>query len=646
MSKLSPPKPQGTPAKLKVVRRTIPIAFVASALFSFSHTVNALSCSTNADAWNTGYTVNVTVTNDSNSTINGWQVTLNHSQTPNVTGSWNADTSTSGNSVFASNVTWNAELAAGQSTTFGYQGNHNGNFQAPSCVGDGITPPTGTPVPTPTSSPSQTPSPTPEPGSTRVVLQENATGFCGVDGSIDSNHSGYSGSGFANTTNAQGSAITWSVTVGESGNYQLQWRYANASGGNRSANIEVNGSVQANVDLNETGAWSNWQDSAAITVFLNTGTNTLRAVADTVGGLANIDRLTITGSSVSARNCDNPVTPAPTQAPPPTTAPTSTPTPPPTNGDCPFELVGWATTNGGTTGGGNVSPTVVNNDSDLRNALSGSTPRVVHFSGTIDTGSSSVTIGSNKTLRGTNRNATISGGLSVSGSNVIVQNFTLQGKGYGGNPADAINGDGNNIWFDHLNVLEGGDGLLDLVNGADRITTSWNKFSYTDPNHGHRLSLLFGNSSDKCDLDGGRQRHTIHHNWFGNLVRSRMPRLYFGQAHIFNNYYHSPGNNYAIGVGTWASALIQNNYFKDVNDPHRRQNEYPTYIEATGNIYDGTSGARDNGPNAIGTMPDRFAGSSCHANLADPGQWNPPYPYNLDPASSIPELVQRCAGPQ
>ncbi|MGD8859499.1 MAG: hypothetical protein PVI30_05765 [Myxococcales bacterium] len=314
---------------------------------------------------------------------------------------------------------------------------------------------------------------------------------------------------------------------------------------------------------------------------------------------------------------------------------------------CPVpEMIGWATTGSGTTGGGDSAPVVVSDGDGLRQALDGDEARVVHFSGTIDGGSDEIEIGSNKTLLGTSQDATIVGGLSVDGDNVIVRNFTLQGKGDGGSPSDAINGSGSNIWFDHLDVLEGGDGLLDLVNGADRVTTSWCKFSYTDPDHGHRLALLFGNDSEKCEEDGGRQRHTIHHNWFGDLVRSRAPRIYFGQTHIFNNFYNSPGNNYCIGVGTWASVLIENNYFKDVSDPHRLQNEYPTHIEATGNVYDNTSGDQATGPSGIGTMPERFAGSACHAALEDPGPWTPPYAYALDAAESIPELVQRCAGPQ
>jgi pectate lyase len=312
---------------------------------------------------------------------------------------------------------------------------------------------------------------------------------------------------------------------------------------------------------------------------------------------------------------------------------------------CPLpQLVGWATQGPGTTGGGDTMPVEVSTADELRNALSGDEPRVVLISGTINTGSSEVDIDSNKTLRGTNKDATIMGGLSVGGSNVIVQNLTINGNG---GPSDTVNGDGSNIWFDHLALLDGDDGILDLVNGADMITTSWNKVYYSESmkDHGHRLALLFGNDSDKCDLDGGRQRHTIHHNWFGDYVDQRMPRIYFGRAHIYNNYYNTPGNSYNIRVGTWAAVIIENNHFQDTNNPHE-VSPYPTFIEAVGNIYENTSGDQAEGGNDIGVIDSRFDGSACHAALPMPESWVPPYAYAADPAESVRELVQRCAGPR
>ena len=51
----------------------------------------ALSCSTSADTWGSGYVLNVTVTNDGSSAISAWQVALDFSQSPGVSGSWNAN---------------------------------------------------------------------------------------------------------------------------------------------------------------------------------------------------------------------------------------------------------------------------------------------------------------------------------------------------------------------------------------------------------------------------------------------------------------------------------------------------------------------------------------------------------------------------
>ena len=47
-------------------------------------------------------------------------------------------------------------------------------------------------------------------GDVTLVIEE-ADGFCAVDGSIDNDNAGFSGDGFANTDNATGNAIEWSV---------------------------------------------------------------------------------------------------------------------------------------------------------------------------------------------------------------------------------------------------------------------------------------------------------------------------------------------------------------------------------------------------------------------------------------------------
>jgi pectate lyase len=288
---------------------------------------------------------------------------------------------------------------------------------------------------------------------------------------------------------------------------------------------------------------------------------------------------------------------------------------------------------GGTTGGGNATAQRVTSLSELRSLAGDSTPRVLELSGTFDTGSSALEINSNKTLVGIGKDTTIKGGITIKGkSNIIIRNLSIIGAGSGGSPGDSVGVRGShNLWFDHLNVSDGPDGIIDLTRGTDHVTVSWCKFWYTQPGHSHRLALLFGGGSTHGDTDTGKNNHTLHHNWFGELVRSRMPRLLFGKGHIYNNYYNSPGNNYCIGSGSYASLLVENNYFKDVKDPHRFQDSNPSTITAKGNVYDNVSGKRDTGGNKSGA----------------PAAWtNPPYSYSLNAAESIPELVQRCAGPQ
>ena len=45
-----------------------------------------------------------------------------------------------------------------------------------------------------------------------VTIEENTLGFCAVEGTVDSNHSGFTGSGFANGNNATGSRTTVAIT--------------------------------------------------------------------------------------------------------------------------------------------------------------------------------------------------------------------------------------------------------------------------------------------------------------------------------------------------------------------------------------------------------------------------------------------------
>jgi lysophospholipase L1-like esterase len=135
-----------------------------------------------------------------------------------------------------------------------------------------------------------------------VTLQENTVGFCGVQGTVDSNHSGFTGSGFANADNAAGRGVDWSVNVPASGIYQLEWRFANGAT-DRPGSVKINGTNVTTVGFPSTGMWNSWT-TVSTTVSLNAGRNSIRLEATTSGGLANVDSLTVTGgSAVQAAEC-------------------------------------------------------------------------------------------------------------------------------------------------------------------------------------------------------------------------------------------------------------------------------------------------------------------------------------------------------
>ncbi|GIF45555.1 fibronectin type III domain protein [Asanoa ferruginea] len=85
-----------------------------------------------SNAWNNGFTADVTVTNTGTSGINGWTLTYNLPGGQAITNSWNATVTTAGTAVTARNLAWNGTLAAGASTSFGYQGTHGGGYTSPS----------------------------------------------------------------------------------------------------------------------------------------------------------------------------------------------------------------------------------------------------------------------------------------------------------------------------------------------------------------------------------------------------------------------------------------------------------------------------------------------------------------------------------
>lgn len=140
---------------------------------------------------------------------------------------------------------------------------------------------------------------------TSVTIEENTPGFCSVDGTVDDNNAGFTGTGFANTDNEEGKAIYYRINVTEAATYNVTFVQANGSSDNRWGRVDANGTeVFAKLDLNPTGGWTTYLP-VTVAMDLPVGEIDFNFVARTAGGLSNIDSLTI--ESTTGGNAPAPV---------------------------------------------------------------------------------------------------------------------------------------------------------------------------------------------------------------------------------------------------------------------------------------------------------------------------------------------------
>jgi rhamnogalacturonan endolyase len=175
-------------------------------------------------------------------------------------------------------------------------------------LGDGMgTPPQpniryagGSATSPPTNPPADTPGPTPTPEvlTPGVTYNLQAEDVFISNGVVESDHSGYTGSGYANTANESGTYIEWTVSVGSSTQANIGFVYANGGENSRPCRISVNGSTWGTLDFPVNGDWTAWTTSS-LTVNLNSGSNTIRLTATGSEGAPNIDRMDITVGSGS-----------------------------------------------------------------------------------------------------------------------------------------------------------------------------------------------------------------------------------------------------------------------------------------------------------------------------------------------------------
>ncbi|KAF8649027.1 hypothetical protein AX16_006068 [Volvariella volvacea WC 439] len=245
--------------------------------------------------------------------------------------------------------------------------------------------------------------------------------------------------------------------------------------------------------------------------------------------------------------------------------------------------VGYATLNGGTTGGSGGPVTTVSTLSALTSAVSGTAKKIVVISGTI-TGNTVVRVGSNTSVIGLRGSSLVGVGLRVyRENNVIIRNVKISKVLASAGDAIGIQ-EANRVWVDHADLSSDMshdkdyyDGLLDITHGCTGITVTYSKLS------NHWKTSLVGHS-DSNGAEDAKITVTYAFNYWLNL-NSRTPSFRFGRGHIYNNFYE----NVSDGINTrdGAQLLVENNVFVGAKKPL-----YSTdsgYAVARGNDFGGAS---------------------------------------------------------
>jgi len=230
---------------------------------------------------------------------------------------------------------------------------------------------------------------------------------------------------------------------------------------------------------------------------------------------------------------------------------------------------GWASQNGGTTGGTGGTEVTVSTMADLQTQAKSSGKKIILVNKGTYTGALTVT--SDKTILGKEPGVTIQGNVKISGSgvsNVIMRNIAIKGdkcntydECKSGADAMYIGNEAHHVWLDHMNISDGQDGNCDITNGADFVTVTWSKFWYSYDKE-HRFSNLIA-GADNVAIDKDKLRITYGFCWWADRVMQRQPRGRAGKVHVVNNLYTSTAADYACGPGVDIQMLIENNVFKN-----------------------------------------------------------------------------------
>jgi hypothetical protein len=111
---------------------------------------------------------------------------------------------------------------------------------------------------------------------------------------LNTEHAGYTGTGFLDYGNTIGQTITWTINATHAGSQRLAFRYANGATDNRPLAVRVNGTLVSTPSFGPSGGWPTWIYTPTVNVQLAKGTNTI-TLTSTVATGPNVDHLAVTG---------------------------------------------------------------------------------------------------------------------------------------------------------------------------------------------------------------------------------------------------------------------------------------------------------------------------------------------------------------
>ena len=265
---------------------------------------------------------------------------------------------------------------------------------------------------------------------------------------------------------------------------------------------------------------------------------------------------------------------------------------------------------GNVTGGGNATPTLVSNESQLSTALSRAGSVIIitsdiTISNQLSSSKDNLTIMAlpGVKLISTQQSKEVSGILSFSGSNIILRNITFEGPGaYDCDGKDLLLLSGaRKVWVDHCDFQDGCDGNFDINSKSDNITVTWCRFRYLkEPRAGgsggaadHRFSNLVGSGSNDKPTDG-TYNITYGFCWWDEGCKERMTRCRNCNLHFLNCYWNSSVANYYIGPEN-AACYFEGCRFE--GNPSKAKIFYQNYGGTNGSMFvncSATKGVPDN----------------------------------------------------